>query len=281
MRRATAWGVVVGVLAACTAIPSTARADGFWTTIAAGASGSAAPSDYSEFWFDSPHGPPIAVTELSGTTAQAITGGGTTFFSPPGTPVLLPTSDGYATLTNPDVTNGSGGLPRFAGGNSGIGSAGHGPARSTRLEQALRQSRRGGRQRLARADGGRHRPNGNPLGSGQVTLPDGGWWVIGIGPGQPDGQTPPPDPDPIGGGGGDGGNPIPDPPPPPDTSGGGSNNGGGGGPVATPEPTTAMLLGLGGGRPSPSTAGSAASSPTRTNARSPRSPLMPGVGFAR
>ena len=92
-------------------------------------------------------------------------------------------------------------------------------------------------------------PNGASLGSGQVTLPGGGWWVIGIGPGELDGQTPPPttDPgtgpvvDPIGGGGGNGdGNPIPDPPQ--DTGGGGTNTGG---PVATPEPATAVLLGLG------------------------------------
>lgn len=245
MRRATAWGVVVGVLAACTAIPSTARADGFWTTIAAGASGSAAPSDYSEFWFDSPHGPPIAVTELSGTTAQAVTGGGTTFFSPPGTPVLLPTSDGYATLTNPDVANGSGGLPRFAGGTQASGApitAQPVPLDSNRLSASLGAAADNGSRVLTV---GVTDANGNPLGSGQVTLPGGGWWVIGIGPGQPDGQTPPPDPDPIGGGGDDGGNPIPDPPPT-DTGGGGGNTGGPGGPVATPEPATAMLLGLGG-----------------------------------
>jgi len=243
MRRATAWGVVVGVVAACTAIPSTARAtDGFWASIAAGAAGSAAPSDYTEFWFDSPHGPPIAVTQLSGTTAQAITGGGTTFFSPAGTPVLLPTNDGYATLTNPDVANGSGGLPRFAGGTQASGApltAQPVPLDSNKLSAGLGAAAGDGSRVLTV---GVTDPNGNSLGGGQVTLPDGGWWVIGIGPGQPDSQ-PQPDPDPIGGGGTDGGNPIPDPPPPTDNGG---NTGGPGGPVATPEPATAMLLGLGG-----------------------------------
>jgi hypothetical protein len=243
MRRATAWGVVVGVLAVCTAIPSTARADGFWASIAAGAAGSSAPSDYSEFWFDSPHGPPLAVTQLSGTTAQAVTGGGTTFFSPAGTPVLLPTSDGYATLTNPDVANGSGGLPRFAGGTQASGAPATAqpvPLDANKLSASLGQPAENGSRVLTV---GITDPNGNPLGSGQVTLPDGGWWVIGIGPGQADVQNPPPiDPGTgSGGNGGNGGNPDP---PPPDTGGGGNNNGGG--PAATPEPATAVLLGLGG-----------------------------------
>ena len=86
-------------------------------------------------------------------------------------------------------------------------------------------------------------PDGNPLGSGEVKVPGGGWWVIGIGPGG-EGTDPPDDPDPIPGGGGGGGDPPPDPP----GGGGGGNNGGGGGgsPVATPEPATLVLFGLGG-----------------------------------
>jgi PEP-CTERM motif-containing protein len=240
MRRATACGVVVGVLAVFTAMPSAAQAvEGFWASIAAGAAGAAQPSDYTEFWFDSPHGPPIAVTQLSGTTAQAVTGGGTTFFSPAGTPVLLPTSDGYATLTNPDVANGSGGLPKFAGGTQASGApltAQPVPETSNSLSIAKGEAAADGSSVLTV---GVTDPNGNPLGSGQVTVPDGGWWVIGIGPGEKDVQ-PPPDPDPIGGG--------EDPPPEPVPPGGGSggNTGGGGGPVATPEPATVVLVGLGG-----------------------------------
>jgi hypothetical protein len=245
MRRATAWGVVVGVLAVLAATPSMARADGFWTTIAAGMAGVNAPSDYTEFWFDSPHGPPLAVTQLSGGTAQAITGGGSTFFSPLGTPVLLPTSDGYATLTNLDVANGSGGLPRFAGGTQASGAPQVGqpvPTDSNRASVGLGQTAGDGSRVLSV---GITDPNGNPLGNGQVTVPDGGWWVIGLGPGQQDGgTTPPPDPGPVGGGGDPGsGDPPPSPPPvdnppPPPLGNDGS--------VATPEPATAVLLGLGG-----------------------------------
>jgi hypothetical protein len=79
-------------------------------------------------------------------------------------------------------------------------------------------------------------PAGSAVGSGAVTVPDGGWWVIGLGP-NPNGSvpdpTPIPTPDPIP-------TPIPDPTPtptptPPD-----------GGPVTTPEPATALLAGIGG-----------------------------------
>ena len=248
MRRATAWGVVVGVLAVFTAMPTSTRAaEGFWATIAAGAAGAAEPSDYTEFWFESPHGPPIAVTSLSGTNAQATTGGGTTFFSPAGTPVLLPTSDGYATLTNPDVANGSGGLPKFAGGDQASGApltAQPVPAGSNSLSVTKSEAAEDGSSVITV---GITDPDGNPLGSGQVTLPGGGWWVIGIGPGD-ESTDPPDDPGPIGGGGGDG-----DPPPgggggedPPPVGGGSGGNNGGGNPVATPEPASLVLVGLGG-----------------------------------
>jgi hypothetical protein len=237
MRRATAWSVVVGVLAVWTAAPNGARAEGFWTTIAAGAAGASSPSDYTEFWFDTPHGPPLAVTSLTGSfSAQAATGGGNTFFSGAGTPVLLPTGDGFATLTNPDVANGSGGLPRFAGGTQASGAPQTGqpvPGDSNKVSLDLSDPAGDGTRVLTV---GITDPNGNPLGSGHVALPDGGWWVVGLGPGQQDGGTP--DPDPVGGGGGDGGTPIPVPTEPPPGSGGG--------PVATPEPASVILLGVGG-----------------------------------
>ena len=238
MRRATACFVVVGVLA-CAGSPAPARADdGFWVSIAAGVAGASAPSDYAEFWFDSPHGPAIAVNQLTGFgTIQATTGGGNTFFNGGATPVVLPTSDGYATLTNPDVANGSGGLPRFAGGSLASGAPAVAGTVSTDganlLSVDLGPKAGDGSQvvTVGVTDG-----NGNPLGNGQVTLPDGGWWVIGLGPGQND-QTPPPPPDPIGGG--------EDPPPVP-VPGPGPVDGGDPGSVATPEPGALVLAGLGG-----------------------------------
>ncbi|HSQ58138.1 MAG TPA: PEP-CTERM sorting domain-containing protein [Gemmata sp.] len=243
MRRATAWSVVVGVFV-CAGFPTPARADnGFWVSVAAGAAGAASPSDYTEFWFDSPHGPAIAVNQVTGTSVQATTGGGNTFFNGEATPVLLPTTNGFATLTNPDVANGSGGLPRFAGGTQASGA----PTTGAPLGDANRLSVNLG----AKANDGSSvltvgvtDPSGNPLGSGHVTLPDGGWWVIGLGPGAQD-TTPPPDPGSGNGGNGGGG-----------TGGGngGGDNGGtpptptppGGGTAATPEPATLVLLGFGG-----------------------------------
>ena len=57
MRRTTAWVVVVGVVALVTAVPARA-ADGFWVSVAAGVGGSSTPSNYQEWWFETPHGPP-------------------------------------------------------------------------------------------------------------------------------------------------------------------------------------------------------------------------------
>ncbi len=258
MRRTAAWPVVVGVVA-CMGVPATVRADdGFWVTLAAGAAGASAPSDYSEFWFDSPHAPPIAVTQLTGTgSIQATTGGGNTFFSGAGTPVLLPTGDGgFATLTNPGVPNGSGGLPRFAGGTmaSGAPQTGVPVGNANLLSVGLSDPAANGSQVLTV---GATDPNGKPLGSGHITVPGGGWWVIGLGDGANTPTTPPPtDPPPTdpgsgsgtggdtgGSTGGGGGTIIPPIPVPPAQGNGNSGNNGS---VATPEPGTMVLLGVGG-----------------------------------
>ena len=97
MRRATAWFVVVGV-AVLGAVGPARAADGFWVSIAAGVAGSASPTAYQEWWFETPHAPPIAVTRLNGVSAEATTGGGSSFFLSGAVPVVLKPTDGYAYL---------------------------------------------------------------------------------------------------------------------------------------------------------------------------------------
>jgi hypothetical protein len=235
MRRATAWFVVVGVAILATAGPVRA-ADGFWVSVASGVAGAATPSDYSEWWFETPHGPPpVAVTQLNGVTAAATTAGGTSFFTPAAVPVVVHPTDGYAYL---------------AGGN-----------KPDDLSQALRRQMAGGRGlatttpdagatvppsdanllSITKGEPGANGsspltvsltdPQGNPLVNGSVNIPDGGWWVIGLGPNPNDttpAPTPDPDPTPT---------PDPDPNPTPDPTPG---------PVATPEPATLLLAGIGG-----------------------------------
>lgn len=270
------WGVVLAVLVGT----ATARAEGFWVTLAAGLAGSGVPSDYNEFWFDTQHGPPLAIVSLNGGfTAQATTAGGTTVFSPLGTPVLLPVQDGYATLA---ASNGSVGsssfpasaLPRFAGGQQASGAPQTGlpvPADAPRVKVDLSPPASNG-PRVVTVDVSD--PNGNPLGSGLVTVPNGGWWVIGLGPDSA-GRGGGTDGDSRGDAGGgsntdnldNGGEPEPPPPdvPPPFPPLGEDSNEDGGappplggmpgprpplqghsGPVATPEPGSVWMVALGG-----------------------------------
>src|SRR5438067_9103876 len=95
MRRASTWGGIAGAVLAWAVSPAIGRA-GVWVTLASGLGGTTASSG--EFWFDTPHGPPqVAVGQLSpGFTAEAGTGGGTTFFSSAATPLLLNLADGSA-----------------------------------------------------------------------------------------------------------------------------------------------------------------------------------------
>lgn len=184
MRRATAWFVVVGVLALW--VPGPARAaDGFWVTLASGLVGESVPADYDEFWFESPHAPPVAVQQLTGGfTGLATTGGGNTFFTGAGTPILLPTTDGYATITaSGGAAYGSEALARFFGTPMASGAPQGGvypPPDAKLLSVDLGAPGEDGGRVLSV---GLTDAAGNPIGSGWVYVPDGGWWVIGLGPG--------------------------------------------------------------------------------------------------
>lgn len=235
MRRTTAWVVVLGVGLLGTA---SARADdGFWVSLASGVAGASAPSGYQEWWFETPHGPPpVAITQLGGVTAQATTAGGSSFFSGAAVPVVVHPTDGYAYLTAGSTPSDlSQALRRQMAGGKGL-------ATTTPDALATTPPADANLMTVNLANGilsvGMTTPLGNALGGGNVTVPDGGWWVIGLGPNPNDSvpdptptPTPTPDPTPTP-------TPTPDPTPTPTPSPGG-------GPVATPEPATALLAGIG------------------------------------
>jgi hypothetical protein len=251
--------MAIGILAGWVASPATAQA-GVWVTLAAGVAGGSAPSVEGEFWFDSPHGPPlVAVNQFTGgAVIEAQTGGGSVFFGGAGTPVVLNLSDGSAYVaggTPPDSAK-----YRGPGGASGSPASASPSAGGTLPTDAALLG-------ITQSDPSLGPPTltatvtdslGNPLGTGTINLPTGdNWWVIGLTPG--DGTTPtnpgptdpgptdpgptepgptnpgPTDPGPIDPGPVDP-EPIPSPP----------MNNGGAGSVTTPEPSTVALVGIGG-----------------------------------
>lgn len=240
MRRAPALFVVVGVVVGWTDLPAHAQQSqtesGFWVSLASGTSGSSTTSGYSEFWFDSPHAPPIAVTQFTGTgTVQATTAGGNTFFTGEGTPVLIPTTDGYATLSSSGSSFPSSALPRFAGGSQASGAPQGGgtiPTNADQLSLSVSTPAANGSEVLTVSVTS---PAGTSLGQTSVTVPDNGWWVVGLGPGADSTTTTNPT-------GGNGGSPITSS----TGSTGSSGNGSNGGSVTTPEPASVVLLGFGG-----------------------------------
>jgi hypothetical protein len=239
MRRATAWFVVVGVAILATERPVRAAADGFWVSVAAGAAGASTPSNYQEWWFDTPHGPPpVAVTQLNGTSVQATTAGGSSFFNAGAVPVVLHPTDGYAYLAGGNAPSDlSQALKRQMAGGRGLASttpdasATAPPAGANLLSINKGEPAGNGSSALTV---GLTDPNGNSLGSGSVTVPNNGWWVIGLGPNPQDTTTTPdPTPTPI---------PVPTPTPTPTPIPVPAPPG----PVATPEPATLLLAGIGG-----------------------------------
>ncbi|MDB5309760.1 MAG: hypothetical protein JWO38_3962 [Gemmataceae bacterium] len=238
MRRSPAGVVAVGVLVGLAAWPSATRA-GVWVTLAAGLPGGSTPTSDSEFWFDSPHAPPlVALDKLAGgTTAQATTGGGKVFFGGDGTPVLLNLADGSAYVasgtppaaaTSRGPNGGGAGTPASAAPVAG----GTAPSTAALLGVTLAQPDAAGARGLTASVTD---PTGTVLGTGHVTIPADGWWVLGLTPG----TKTTPNTGGTGGGGGTGGTPdaedIENPDPPP-----------GGRPVVAPEPATLVLVGFGG-----------------------------------
>ncbi|QDU20101.1 hypothetical protein [Urbifossiella limnaea] len=240
MRRVPGWVWTVGAVVAMTT-PKTAHAAGVWVTLAAGLSG-AAPTSEADLWFDSPHAPPyVAVTSVPG-TLEAGTTGGTVSFGGLGTPLLLNLADGSAYLAGGAGSVPEGGKNRGPkGGNAGS------PAGATPLVNAtVPDTAALLGLKLADPDSSGSRDltatvtdaGGNVIGTGTVSVPDGGYYVIGLGPDA--GTTPPPvidppptptpDPTPT---------PTPEPPvvdPVPESPG----------PVATPEPSSLVLAAVGG-----------------------------------
>jgi hypothetical protein len=239
MRRATACFVLVGIAILATERPVRAATDGFWVSVAAGAAGASTPSDYQEWWFDTPHGPPpVAVTQLNGTNVQATTAGGSSFFNAGAVPVALHPTDGYAYLAGGNAPGDlSQALKRQMAGGRGLASttpdatATAPPSGSNLLSINKSDPTANGSSTLTV---GLTDPNGNSLGGGSVTVPDNGWWVIGLGPNPQDTTPPTPTPDPI---------PTPTPTPDPDPTPVPVPTPG---PVATPEPATLLLAGIGG-----------------------------------
>ena len=228
MRRTPA--LAVGIAIAWAWGSGVARA-GVWLTLAAGAPGSSTPKESTEFWFDTPHGPPVvAVNQLNGgLMVEAGTGGGTTFFGGAATPVLLNLADGSAYIAGGSppadaLTKGAGGGTRATAAPQAGGPI---PSDAALLGITVGEPNAvGSKQLTATANAA----DGALLGLLTVFVPQDGWWVLGLGP-QNDVVPPPPpiDPGPV--------TPPTDPVPVPTTPGPAA---------ATPEPSTLVLLGIGG-----------------------------------
>jgi hypothetical protein len=222
--RISSLGVVV-LSAVCALSPPAARAGLIPVRLIAGLPGSSAPTATGGFQFEAPSGQ-VAVTELNvGDTATAATAGGSAFFGGAGTPVLLDVSDGGALLSSSNAPGGPAGGPLA----SGLPEAGADvPPAAARLGVSLADPAGDGTRaltaRVTTADGAE-------IGTGSVAVPAGGWWVLGLGPGDVTEPTPPIDPPPVVVPPAGPSEPSEPSGPPPSAPG----------PVATPEPATAAL----------------------------------------
>lgn len=198
-----------------------------WITLTSGSAGSSQPTATSEFWFGTAATPRVAIDSLSGTgVIQATTGGGSAYFSGLGTPALLNLSDGTATVAGGSLPAGATargpdgsliGAPASAAPQVG----GSVPLDFVRLGLILTAPNAGGAWVLTASvlD-----TDGTELSTGSLIVPEGGWWVLGLGADSKPKPGPKPDPEP---------QPEPEPEPGP-------------GPVpGVPEPGTAALAASG------------------------------------
>lgn len=237
MRRAPAWIAALCVLTGWLLGPSAAHAAGVFVTLAAGMPGSATPTDTSEFQFDNPHGPMIALNSFTGGgLAEASTGGGNSFFSGVGTPVLVNLADGSAYIASNDAPAGA----KSASGSSASAApiaGGTVPSSAALLGVNVASSGTGSTLTASVADS-----NGTALGSGSLNIPQNGWWVLGLSPTDPSQSAPPPSNP----GSSDPGVPPPSNPTPPVETPPPSSNSPGVSPLTTPEPATLALAAIGG-----------------------------------
>jgi hypothetical protein len=202
-------------------------------SLVAGLAGAPTPTGSGEIRFDNPRGAVVAIARLSvGDTVRAVTGGGVVFFGGAGTPVVLDLSDGRAHLSSSNAPADAAGAVGSAGGGAATAvpqAGGEIPSYAALLGLSLSDpGLDGGRVLSAGVTDGA----GGVLGRTQVTVPGGGWWVLGLGPG--DVTAPPPvivDPP---------HDPEPDPP-----TGGGGSPGLPPGVTTTPEPSAIILASLG------------------------------------
>ena len=207
-----------------------ARAGLISVILSAGSDGSSTPTASGSFQFTSPtDSPVVGISDLVGiSSAQANTAGGSAFFGGLGLPIVLDVSDGVAVISS--STAPAGAVPSTGLATAAPTAPDTIPTDAAVLSAILSDPIDGASQLLSVsvANG-----SGSELGSGQVVVPEGGWWVLGL---SPQAVTTPPvvdppvidppviDPpivDP----------PVVDPPSPPT--------------AATPEPTTLALAALG------------------------------------
>jgi hypothetical protein len=172
--------------------PSPAQAGPIFLSLATGASGTATPVTTDETRIDNPQVAVVAISQLSvGDRVHAWTGGGAVYFGGAGTPVVLDLSDGRAYLSSSSAPADAAGAVGSSGSKAASAvpqAGGEIPPDATLLRIALSDPGLNGGRTLS---AGVVDAAGSLLGRAQVAVPDGGWWILGLGPG--DVSAPPPE----------------------------------------------------------------------------------------